>query len=346
MQQGVNSQTQLFVESLSFDGRPQNTPMRGLVQARQIYSFAEGARLKVLDEKIAKDIVHKAAKAYIKYYRQPNNAFVHSIQPEGKSQNLDLDLYSQAFAIFGLAHAYELTKDEDFKKQAEKTLSYLRQERKNPHGGFTEIKSNEKLYQSNPHMHLFEAVLAWIKLDENPIWIKTAQEIKNLCLEKFIDPKTKILGERFDERWTPIRNEKQNFVFEPGHQYEWAWLFNWYGEIFKEDLQVISKQLFQNGEKYGLSPDKTLAYDEIWSNGEVKKASSRFWPQSERIKAAVVLKEKNVADVATKSLMDNFLLMDTGLWRDTLIEKGQYGDQPAKASSLYHIINAISEYLK
>jgi mannose-6-phosphate isomerase len=34
-----------------------------------------------------------------------------------------------------------------------------------------------------------------------------------------------------------------------------------------------------------------------------------------------------------------------GLWLDTLTENGTFAEQPVKASSLYHIINALSEYI-
>jgi mannose/cellobiose epimerase-like protein (N-acyl-D-glucosamine 2-epimerase family) len=98
-------------------------------------------------------------------------------------------------------------------------------------------------------------------------------------------------------------------------------------------------------EKFGVTnPSRALAFDEIWSDGRVHKRSSRFWPQCERIKAAVVLGEGKIADIAMQALIENFLMLKEGLWKDTLLESGEYGDQPVKASSLYHIINAISEY--
>ncbi len=341
---GVDHKSGIFVENLSCDGIPQNTARRSLVQARQIYAFSEGFRLEVIDKSLIKDLIDKSSRSFVSSYALPNGAIVHSVGPDNQHQNVDLDLYSQAFAIFGLAQSYRISPKAELKAAALKILKYLHGSRKNPAGGFTEIKSNKITFQSNPHMHLFESAIAWLAIDKDPAWAKLAAELFELCTKRFIDSKTGFLAEFFDENWNPIR-ENGNFVFEPGHHFEWSWLFNQYRKLVPGENQY-SRKLFDLAEKFGLSSDKNLALDEIWSNGEVKKRSSRFWPQCERIKAAVVLGESKIADQSMKSLMDNFLMLQQGLWKDTLLEDGKYADIPVKASSLYHIINAISEYLK
>ncbi len=341
---GVDTKSGIFVENLSYDGVPQNTARRSLVQARQIYAFSEGLRLDVLDKSLIKDLIDKSGRSFISSYALPNGAIVHSVGPDNKHQNVDLDLYSQAFAIFGLAQAYMISPKAEFKAAALKILKYLYDGRKNPAGGFTEIKNNKISFQSNPHMHLFESAIVWLAIDKDPIWAKLAAELFELCTKKFIDSKTGYLAEFFDENWNPIR-ANGNFFFEPGHHFEWSWLFNQYHALVPGE-NPYSRKLFDLAEKFGLSSDKKLALDEIWSSGEVKKGSSRFWPQCERIKAAVVLGESKIADQSMKALMDNFLMLQQGLWKDTLLEDGKYADVPVKASSLYHIINAISEYQK
>lgn len=340
---GIDFANGAFIESLSFEAEPQTSARRALVQARQIYSFVEATRLGILNPNDVAPIVEKAVGSLVKNYEQASGAYIHSVDVSGKPQNKDLDLYTQAFVLFGFAQAYDVLRKLEIKHEALKVLKYLLRERKNTAGGFTEIKNGEVFFQSNPHMHLFEAILMWTKIDDDPHWHPLAVELYELCIHKFIDAKTGFLAEHFDANWNSIR-ENGNFIFEPGHQYEWAWLFNQYEQITGTSVQDASRKLFQQAEKFGLSPEKDLAYDEVWSDGKVKKTSSRFWPQCERIKAAVVLGEHSVADVAMTSLFKNFLL-DQGLWRDTLLEKGKFDSQPAKASSLYHIINAISEYV-
>jgi mannose/cellobiose epimerase-like protein (N-acyl-D-glucosamine 2-epimerase family) len=345
LQVGIDSGTQLFIENLSFEGKPLKSAKRALVQARQIYSIAEGARLSLVSESQSKLIISSSSKAFLKYFQLPSGAFVHSIDEQGQHLNLDNDLYSQAFALFALAHAFESSKNLEFKVAANKLVHFLSSERRNINGGFTEIKNGKVLYQSNPHMHLFESALAWMKIDSDPVWKNLASELQNLCVNKFIDSKTELLAENFDEKWQPLL-EKGHFIFEPGHQFEWSWLLFQYDSLRKlKNETKQSRRLFELAEKFGVTnPSRALAFDEIWSDGRVHKRSSRFWPQCERIKAAVVLGEGKIADIAMQALIENFLMLKEGLWKDTLLESGEYGDQPVKASSLYHIINAISEY--
>ncbi len=342
---GLHKESGLFVESLTFEDVPFQGPHRAMVQARQIYSFSEACRMELLDTTRARETVKKATDAFLKYYLQPNGSVIHSIDLSGKPVSQEVDLYTQAFALFALSYAYQLCAEPRYKEAALKTLKYLKTERQNPAGGYTEIKNSQTLYQSNPHMHLFESMIAWSAVDSDSNWKEEAAAIYNLCQDKFIQ-KEGLLAEHFQPDWKP-QLENNRFLFEPGHHYEWCWLFHQYKKYCESRASVeVATTLFDNAEKEGLSADGRLVYDEIWSDGNVKKKSSRFWPQSERIKAAVMMNKGAIADQALETLMDKFLLIDQGLWRDTLKEDGSYADVPAKASSLYHILNAISEYVK
>jgi mannose/cellobiose epimerase-like protein (N-acyl-D-glucosamine 2-epimerase family) len=57
-----------------------------------------------------------------------------------------------------------------------------------PLGGFVKDRAGGLPQRSNPHMHLLEAALAWIAVDDDPAWRRMADGIAALCLEKFIDP--------------------------------------------------------------------------------------------------------------------------------------------------------------
>jgi mannose-6-phosphate isomerase len=74
-------------------------------------------------------------------------------------------------------------------------------------------------------MHLLEAALAWIALDDDPAWRRMADAIATLCLEKFIDPASGALGEFFAADWTPASG-LEGRICEPGHHYEWAFLLD------------------------------------------------------------------------------------------------------------------------
>ena len=58
--------------------------------------------------------------------------------------------------------------------------------------------------RANPHMHLLEAALAWLPIDPEPIWRRSADMIAALCLDRFMDGESGVLRERFSTDWTPL----------------------------------------------------------------------------------------------------------------------------------------------
>lgn len=342
---GVDWEQGGFVENLSMKGERLDGTKRTMVQARQIYSFCVAADIGVCPKAEAARMVAHSADFLVKNAFAPNGAAYHCLTREGAPHDEMADLYAQAFVMFGLANAYAMANKADYHAKALGILRYLERERGAAGGGFTEVKDGGIQYQSNPHMHLFEAALAWAETDSDPVWRRFADDLFHLCRDKFVDKSTGFLAEQFEANWE-IKREGGRFVFEPGHQYEWAWLMVRYERITGSPIGNLARQLFANGEKFGISKDRGCAIDEVWSDETPKKKSARFWPQTERIKAAVRLGEMAAADEALDVL---FRYLDTevpGLWYDTWAEDGEFLAQPVKASSLYHIIGAMSEFMK
>ena len=340
-----------FIESLNSAGHAESVARRAMVQARQIYAYTEAVKMDILP----KDQVHLIIKKnieYIKNYSLPSGAYLHALDPKNNPVETQSELYTQAFMLFGLARAFEILPDPQIKARALVLVHYLMTERKNKAGGFTEIKNNQIVFQSNPHMHLFEAVIEWIKIDSDSIWKEIATELYQLCRTKFINNEIHVVAEYFFEDWQVLR-ENNKFIFEPGHQYEWAWLIVQYEELVSLKNTTLPQQLFDLAEKHGVDSESNLAFDEILSDFSVNKSSSRFWPQCERIKTAVQLgvlakpelkpRFAKAADEAMSALNTYFETQTPGLWFDTKYEN-KFILQSSKASSLYHIINALSEY--
>lgn len=354
MEKGVDWNKGGFIESFSLDGDPHDVPRRSMVQARQIYSLRLAADLQLCDQDKAHKAIRLGAETLMRHYRLPNGGFIHSANKEGVAQNTTPDLYAQAFALFGLAHAYSVNPAPDYRTSAQELVAYLYRERLLPRGGFSELTDKKVQYEANPHMHLFESAVSWMSIDKDPLWRKLADDILALCLEKFIDPATKNLAEHFTPEWSPILYNGR-FVFEPGHQYEWAWLMGIYEDLTGKSLKSIRTHLVDTSEKYGLH-EEGFVFDEVWSDLTPKTRSSRFWPQCERIKAVLQMATENTgekrahytqaADHAIGILFRFFETPKRGLWFDTWLESGEFRIQPAKASSLYHIIGAMSEYIR
>lgn len=344
-ERGFEASTGCFIEAISTDGTPlAQLDRRAMVQARQIYAVTEAVKLNLFDREKAVSLIRANIQFLIQKYSLPNGSYAHSINQELKVSNADTDLYSQAFVLFGLARAYELLQDQQLINEAKKLLQYLNEHRSTGNGGFTEIKNGKTLYQSNPHMHLFESALAWVAVSNEPCWRKLADDLFTLCTSKFIDSKSACLAEHYSKPWEPELIEG-SFIFEPGHHHEWAWLLKQYERLTGVSTKDFSQSLYSKAEQFGLNADKFVV-DEVLSNSKVHKKSSRFWPQTERIKAAVDLGYPEAADEAFKTLFRYFEGVQPGLWQDTLQENGEFQNQPAKASSLYHIINALSEYIQ
>lgn len=354
--EGIDSATGAFVEALDHQGRALAIPRRGMIQSRQIYSCVEAAKLGILPKDRAQEIVARATAWLLKAYSKPSGAFAHAADAAGSQVNPQEDLYAQAFALFGMANAYGVTHDAGTKERAKQLLKFLRSERRAPHGGFTEILAGKTLFQSNPHMHLFEAAVAWVEVDSgDSTWTELANEIYELMSRKFIDPSSGALAEHFTADWQPLL-EAGHFVFEPGHQYEWGRLVLQFSALTGADVGDLPVRLFALSERTGIDARTGFVRDEIWSDLSVKTTTSRFWPQSERAKAALHLGQlaspehqaayARAADEGVAALCRYFTGIRPGLWHDTLLTDGQFVQQPVKASSLYHIIGALGDYIK
>lgn len=353
LERGVDWERGGFVENLSLDGSVRHDPRRSMVQCRQLYSFRIGMEMGVLAKEDALRAVAPATQALLQNYSEPSGAFRHTVDEDGRPIKLTPELYTQAFVLFGLAQSYALLGRPGLRARAGELVEYLNRERRVPAGGYTEIgDKGQVLHQSNPHMHLFEASLAWMELDRDPIWRRLADQLLQLCLDRFIDPATGLLAEHFDENWVP-RREGGRFYFEPGHQYEWSWLMGRYQRLTGVDLKCVRQRLFERSEAHGVDGLRKAAWDQVWSDYEPKQRSSRFWPQTERIKAASQLAVDGLSDpvlcakAAEEGMKTLFLYLQTpvaGLWYDTWEIDGRFSAPAVKASSLYHIIGAMSEY--
>lgn len=357
---GIDPHNHAFVENFSFQGEPLPGSRRAMVQARQIYSFVTGAKMLVCPPEEVKNIVVAAARSLIQLYSLPSGAFVHAVDEQGKVVTADSELYTQAFVIFGMACAYEIDPNPEYRQVAKNLVAYLDRERAHSAGGYTELKSGKLCFQSNPHMHLFEAALAWLAIDKDPVWGALCEKLFNLCQGNFITEHG--LAEHFDAQWKPETHDHK-FLLEPGHHYEWAWLMAWYEELSGVQSFDLRHRLYELAEKNGISslrraenPEARFAGDELWSDFSMKKKSARFWPQGERVKAAVKLgvecdleAQPRFAKAADEAMAALFCYLETpkqGLWYDQIMESGEWSSQVPKASSLYHIINAMDEYLR
>jgi mannose-6-phosphate isomerase len=202
-------------------------------------------------------------------------------------------------------------------------------------------------------MHLLEASLAWREIDAEPVWDQLADEIVELCLAKFID-RNGALHEFFGKDWSPAPGIDGRIV-EPGHQFEWAWLLERWSRLRNRvDTHTAAQRMFEIASTYGIDLERGVAMNELLDDFTVHEPNARLWPQTERIKAAVILAESADTPASRKGYLAEAVAgvqglrkyLDVpigGLWRDKMRLDGSFIDESAPASSFYHIVCAISE---
>ena len=258
-------------------------------------------------------------------------------------------LYDQAFFLFAAAAAARagVEPTAELETRALAHLDAIEGHFGHPAGGFWEADP-ERPFQSNPHMHLFEAALAWEELTGRPRWSEAADRIAELCLHRFVDGQTGALREFFDAHWSPAPGAPGRIV-EPGHQFEWAWLLKrWSDKRGHAPAGAAARRLFEIGAAHGVDPSRGVAFNALHQDFAPLDPVARLWPQTERIKAALVLAgEDRVEQVAAAcaGLKRYVEVTPAGLWRDRLKPDDTFVEEPAPASSFYHIVCALHELL-
>lgn len=344
---GVDPATGGFHEALAPDGTPTPSPRRARVQARQVYVFAEAGRLGWGGDWRA--LVERGTERYVRDFRRPDGLFRAVTAPDGTALDDTALLYDQAFALFGLCHAWRaLGRPEHLRRLALDVLDAVEGERSHPRFGFEEGRPRVLPLLANPHMHLLEAALTWMEADDDPRWLGLGATVARAAGEAFIEPGSGAVREYYDGDWAPAAGERGR-LFEPGHQYEWAWLLDRWARARGEDWDGRLAPMLALAEARGIDPRRGSLVAEVLVDGGVRDPVSRLWPHTERIKALAALGPRLLPDTwrdgldRTAAVLASYLdVPRRGLWRDKLGADGAFVDEPSPASSFYHILGAIT----
>jgi mannose/cellobiose epimerase-like protein (N-acyl-D-glucosamine 2-epimerase family) len=339
-----------FYESLGMDGRPIEGPRRCFTAARQVYVYSVAPQFGWNGAAPAR----QALDFLLARFRKDDGLFATVVDPLSGSRANAFDLYDHAFVLFALAVASRALGAAGVETIALDVLDALQRDYRHPQGGFEEDQPRRLPLRANPHMHLFEAALEW--LAANPAdpapWSQLADELAELCLKAFIDPTTGALHEFFDAQWRFAVGDLGQIV-EPGHQFEWAWLLaRWSRLRSRPDALAAARRMAEVGESRGVH--RGLAINELWSDLTVKDGGALLWPQTERIKAWVILSELAESDAERAFCLARVDDAATGLWRylqtglpglwfKAIDARGETSGDPAPTRYLYHIVCAIQE---
>lgn len=336
-----------FQEALTSAGPNSQQPRRARVQARQIYAFARAASLGWSPAQAAR-LVSEGMECFLGRYRRADGLFRTLVAADGSALDDRAVLYDQAFVLLALAESQcVLGPQPELLHTARLLRAALYQRLKRSGPGFSSAVPDALPLLSNPHMHLLEAALSWITIAEDATWSALAAEIVALALSRFIDSASGALREQFDADWAPLPGIAGRIV-EPGHQFEWAWLLLRWGGADGGAVRQAAVRLLQLGEAHGIRDG--VAINELLDDFSVHDGEARLWPQTERLKAAVRMATMtgearywSMAVQAARGLRRYFETAVPGLWYDRLTVDGRFVQQPAPASSFYHIVCAIDE---
>jgi mannose-6-phosphate isomerase len=325
---------------------------RTFVQARQIYVLCESHTLGWKGQ--WRDAVTAGLAILDGAFRRPDWGYVQSIGEGNAVYETRRDLYDQAFVAFGKAAAARMPIDHNgaaasLIESARGLLTRVETEWALPTGGFYEGELRPRLpRRQNPLMHLFEASIALAVSSGESRDLSRANSIARFAIEKLIDVEHGYLPEFFNEEWLPFESNN-SIMIEPGHQFEWAWLLCRLARLGGDDHRGLAERLWRFAISHGVDAARGVAVDAIDSWGTTSSNTARLWPQAERLKAALAMLEYGVGGAERETFdamegLNKYLRAPlSGAYHDTMLLDGTFVNEPARASSLYHIVGAMSE---
>lgn len=334
-----------FYETLDFSGRPiAGQPRRTRVQARQIHVFTEAALRGWLPAGEA--IAAKGFTRFLETARPDGGArgCVHAIDDDGAVLDPTRDLYDQAFLLLAAASRIKASGDRRAHALAKTTLAFLDAELASPHGGYFEDDKRSLPRRQNPHMHLFEATMALYDATGDDAHLTRAREIEQLFRHRFFDRGAGALREFFDKDWTPDAGGR----VEPGHMMEWVFLLDRFEHLTGEARGDEKRILYRSAKAMGAPDDAPFLPNAATPGQQPERSARRLWPQTEYLRAALVLarageaKAEEDARRLINTLFATYLDQKTeGLWQDEYDAEGRPAAEDVPASILYHIHEAV-----
>jgi mannose-1-phosphate guanylyltransferase/mannose-6-phosphate isomerase len=339
-----------FHEALTFHGEPVLRDKRMRTMARQIYAFGVAHEMGWTGPSL--EIIEHGIAFIEKHGRSKNGGWVKVLAADGAVVDETEDAYDHACVLLALAYAAKAGHTRA-KKLGEETFAYLDKCLTDDGGvSFKETASGGAPRRSNPHMHLLEAFLAWHKVTGESAYLDRATKIVDLFANRFFDSENWTLGEFFDSNWQPLNGDQGEWT-EPGHHFEWASLLVAYASASgRSAFNAYARKLYSSAIANGLNRATGLAYDVVTKTGIPLVRTSRSWPQTEALKAAIALDRIGGPDMkpeiearAGRLFRWHIEPAPQGMWIDLIDEKGRAKSSEVPASIFYHLVFALTEYL-
>jgi mannose/cellobiose epimerase-like protein (N-acyl-D-glucosamine 2-epimerase family) len=349
LEHGVDWRRRAFHEHLDLASLRCGAEFRRLrVAARQTYVFSKAASRGVPR---ARDAVMLGVDFLKGPARLPEGGFAWRFDLDNRPIDRTRDLYDHAFVLLAFAAAAPIVGADSLRPDATRLIDYISGNFSHAAGGYEESIPPAMPRRQNPHMHLFEALLAAHDTFGDEVFFVRAKELADIFLSRFFQAREAALPEYFDAALSP-KLDAGRFLVEPGHHYEWVWLLDWYAHAAAAgckpawpELSLASDALLGFADKFALSKGSGLVVNGLWSDGAVQDAGHRLWPQTERLKAEARRKSA-ASDCLARALVALGRHLEgvrPGLWIERIDADGQAGGDLAPATSLYHLTAALTD---
>jgi mannose/cellobiose epimerase-like protein (N-acyl-D-glucosamine 2-epimerase family) len=334
-----------FFETLSQSGIGLPDARRARVHPRQVYAFAMAPAFGWRGD--ATGIVRRGIDYFTAHYRRHDGLFRTLVGASGAPLDERVLLYDQSFALLGYAAAaVSLDERGDFEARALELRGAVDERLRAGDGAFHSDLARTDVRESNPHMHLLEACLAWAEIGRDASWLEWVRNLVELAVSRFIRKDSGAIGECYTAAWQPAPGIAGRAI-EPGHQFEWAWLLLRCESLHGAPLRDIALRLLTIGERSGVHGG--VAVNQLLDDWTVTDSDARFWPQTERLKAALLAATATdtprywaMAHAAAASFLPYLETPVPGLWFDVRRRSGEIVRSPSPASTFYHLVGAIA----
>ena len=364
--EGFDAAHGAFVEKFEASGEPTTEDYtRVLVQARQIYVFSHAAAAGFSDVGLAR-ARHAFAFLEAQAWDSGEGGWFHSLRRSGSVLDRTKDSYDHAFMLLAMAWLYRAGGDARVLRRARETLDFfdanLGLTRDGAFDGYRERSaapgsSLPLPRRQNPHMHLFEGLLALHEASGETYWLERAGQIFGLFERYFFDAGPGQLIEFFDREWREVPHEGRR-LREPGHFFEWTWLLHHYAAQTGDDkAAAVMRPLYDWAWQHGVDRDGAApfaVFEALDPEGRILAGGrKRLWPQTEAVKACLAVYERFGDETALArahrlldALFQVFTRLDQPRWREQVDRDGRLIREGMPASSLYHLFLAVAEAIR
>ncbi len=287
-----------FVGQRDHENRLVKKASKGVIlNTRLLWTFSAAANFKAEKEGELRKLADRAYEYLKKHFQDKIHGGVFwELNAEGIPINRRKQVYAQAFAIYALSEYYLLTGVENAKKWALSLFDLLEQHaldsRENGYfeafqedwSPIEDMRLSEKDRNAsktmNTHLHVLEAYTTLAKISEDDRVTKALENLVELFLDKFYDPRNQHFQLFFDDHW-----QREGNVISFGHDIEAVWLIieaakaTGNSDFLKraEDNAVPVAETFL---KEAYVPQKGVINEKDFDSGKTD-LDRHWWPQIE-----------------------------------------------------------------